>query len=102
MWSVPDVKHVSGTYLAFLVGPQDLNLGPKDSGLCSFHYSLDYAFIKFSIVFQATLWRTSPKHVRTPMYSIVKLLARSITTPRHDLLRLRRRFQEEINCQRNH
>ena len=24
---------------------QDLNLGPKDSGLCSFHYSLDYAFI---------------------------------------------------------
>ena len=24
---------------------QDSNLGPKDSGLCSFHYSLDYAFI---------------------------------------------------------
>jgi hypothetical protein len=23
---------------------QDLNLGPKDSGLCSFHYSLDFAF----------------------------------------------------------
>ena len=36
------------------------------------------------------------------MYSIVKLLARSITTPRHDLLRLRCRCQEEINCQCNH
>ena len=23
---------------------QDLNLGPKDSGLCDFHHSLDYAF----------------------------------------------------------
>ena len=24
---------------------QDMNLGPKDSGLCDFHHSLDYAFI---------------------------------------------------------
>jgi len=23
---------------------QDLNLGPKDSGLCGFHHSLDFAF----------------------------------------------------------
>ena len=29
---------------------QDLNLGPKDSGLCSFHYSLDFAFtIAFAV-----------------------------------------------------
>ena len=28
---------------------QDSNLGPKDSGLCSFHYSLDYAFIIFKL-----------------------------------------------------
>ena len=26
---------------------QDSNLGPKDSGLCGFHRSLDYAFIIF-------------------------------------------------------
>jgi len=26
---------------------QDLNLGPKDSGLCDFHHSLDYAFTVF-------------------------------------------------------
>jgi hypothetical protein len=31
--------------LLFWWAHQDLNLGPKDSGLCSFHYSLDYAFI---------------------------------------------------------
>ena len=31
--------------LLFWWAHQDLNLGPKDSGLCNFHYSLDYAFI---------------------------------------------------------
>jgi len=30
--------------LLFWWAHQDLNLGPKDSGLCNFHYSLDYAF----------------------------------------------------------
>ena len=30
--------------LLFWWAHQDLNLGPKDSGLCDFHHSLDYAF----------------------------------------------------------
>jgi hypothetical protein len=34
-----------GWYFHVWWAHQDLNLGPKDSGLCSFHYSLDYAFI---------------------------------------------------------
>ncbi|OIM97420.1 hypothetical protein A9235_08815 [Polynucleobacter sp. MWH-Tro8-2-5-gr] len=34
-----------GWYFHFWWAHQDLNLGPKDSGLCNFHYSLDYAFI---------------------------------------------------------
>jgi len=36
---------ISDEGLLFWWAHQDLNLGPKDSGLCSFHYSLDYAFI---------------------------------------------------------
>ena len=50
------VNHVVGTGRKACVryGPlsswwahQDLNLGPKDSGLCCFHNSLDYAFTVF-------------------------------------------------------
>ena len=38
---------ISDEGLLFWWAHQDLNLGPKDSGLCSFHYSLDYAFTVF-------------------------------------------------------
>ena len=38
-------KPLQGVAFYFWWAHQDLNLGPKDSGLCSFHYSLDYAFI---------------------------------------------------------
>ena len=50
------VNHVVGTgrkacvrYVPFHFwwAHQDLNLGPKDSGLCCFHNSLDYAFTIF-------------------------------------------------------
>ncbi len=38
---------ISDKGFCFWWAHQDLNLGPKDSGLCDFHHSLDYAFTIF-------------------------------------------------------
>jgi hypothetical protein len=75
-----------------------LNLGPKDSGLCSFHYSLDYAFI---ILIAQLRWVPSSLYTfnstqdfwqyRHPAECCLSVPCEFLRFKR-DLLQLRRRF----------